>query len=590
MMTCRAFAVALWVLSSCPVLVWAQAQKEATLENKTLRLAALPGQSGVAVYLTSDAASKRMELALLAAGAAKSAPIATAGVVKNSSGQSLLRVSAGTAEAEFSLGSAGFVKINPGKNAAIVEVRTGARYTVLPDFFADDVFYDPVHLAMPAITVPAENFLLQFVEGGSTMVMCLWPGRLKQPEAKGVALAPKAAAASKAEADVPDQQVDLIFTGEGKARRISAARIEFQKKPVYAGIIEQKGIWQDEDVSAMPASRSTAIAWKRPFEARWRGDFVVAEGKRLADWQTRIQSYDFHTPSQGERYWQESLMSWFSYPAMIRGNDVCLNLYVDRAARGKPHVYERVIIYPLGRAEATPPSVFTPMDLMRETLGQEPCEYILDLAGIKPRLEGGDRKLLAGATCGLWSGHIRPIVGKIKKKPDGSYEPLDEKTKAHLIQAIEDMWAFIYAVHNRLMEYKKWGADLETFCKKESAKNPKLKPIADLTLERLGRINADFGRHKFEGPGSIPDWKNRIPELLKKVKEDNYADVGTMATAREIGGDQDMRVSRCRQYVKGLQQEIGFQDTSDPSVRAFAVEVRDRCHRMLRNMHPKEGL
>ena len=60
----REFAVALLVWSSCPVLVWAQAQSETTLENKTLRLAALPGQPGVAVYLTSDAASQRMELAV----------------------------------------------------------------------------------------------------------------------------------------------------------------------------------------------------------------------------------------------------------------------------------------------------------------------------------------------------------------------------------------------------------------------------------------------------------------------------------------------------------------------------------------------
>ena len=36
-------------------------------------------------------------------------------------------------------------------------------------------------------------------------------------------------------------------------------------------------------------------------------------------------------------------------------------------------------------------------------------------------------------------------------------------------------------------------------------------------------------------------------------------------------------------------QEIIFQDTSEPEARALAGELRDRCHRMLRNQHPKEG-
>jgi len=593
------FAIALWVLSSCPVLVRAQAQSKATLENKALRVVALPGQPGVAVYLKSGAAGKRMELAVLAPGAAQSAPISKAEVVQSESGRSVLRVSAGTAGAEFSLGSGGFVKINPGKNAAGVEVRTGARYAVLPDFFADDVVFDPVRFAVPALTVPAENFLLQFVEGGNTLVMCIWPGRLKQPEAKRAA-----APVPKQEKEGPEPQVDLVFAGEGKARRISAARIEFQNKPVYAGILEQKGIWQDEDAGALPAYKPAAIAWKRPFEARWRGDFIVAEGRRLADWPARNQSFDFQSTSNARtqkwwekgdenapQIWQESLANFFLYPAVFKGDEVRLCLYADKGARNKPHVYERVIIYPLGRVTATPLNVFTPVDLMRETLGQGPCEYILDLAGVKPRPDGGgDRPILCPATCGLWDEHIKPILGQLKKKPDGSFEPLDEKTKAHLIQALEDQWYFVRGVHDRLREYKKWGADMDAFCKQEAAKSPKIQPIADQALTHLNRLNTDLGLHKFEGPGTEAYWKDRVPELIQMVKEDHYADVGSIEKIRDLGNKQDQRVSRCRQYVKAVLQEIIFQDTRDPGARAFAAEVRDRCHRMLRNMHSKEGL
>ncbi len=610
-----------------PLLVWGvavsvQAQSEVTLEGVGLRLAAAPGQTGVAVYSTSGVGGKRMELAVLARGAAQAAPIRGVIVTETNSDRKSLRVSTGSAEAEFCLGVGGIVTISPGKTAASVEVRTGARFAVLPDLFADDVVFDPVHLAMPTLTVPAENFLLQFLEGGNTMVMCIWPGRLKQIKAGITGKAPKD------EKGGAEPQVDLVFVGEGKARRISAARIEFQNKPVYIGVIEQKGVWHDEDASALPAYKPTAIAWKRPFEAKWRGDFIVAEGKRLLDWPARNQSFDFRSTDaahkesddvldtrflaatssarnadwwkQGMRWWekgnedapqiwQESLASFFIYPAVFKGDEVRLCLYVDKRKRKQPHVYERVIIYPLGRNAATPLDVFTPVDLMRETLGQGPCEYILDLAGVKPRQAGGDRQTLAYATCGLWDAHISPIVRQIKRKDDGTFVPFDEKTKTHLIQAIEDMWYFVLAIHDRLREYRKWGTDADAFCKRESAKNRKVKPIADLALAHLGRLNSDLGRHKFEGPNSEAYWKDRIPELIRKVKADQYADVASIGKIRDLGNEQDERVSRCRQYVKAVLQEIVFQDTRDPDVRAFAADLRDRCHRMLRNQHPKEG-
>jgi hypothetical protein len=127
------------------------------------------------------------------------------------------------------------------------------------------------------------------------------------------------------------------------------------------------------------------------------------------------------------------------------------------------------------------------------------------------------------------------------------------------------------------------------FCKQQTDKHPSVKPMAGKTTPLLDRLNSDLGRHKFEGPGSEAYWKDRVPELVKLVGEDKYADVGAIAKIRDLGNDQDERVSRCRQYVKGILQEVLLQDTSDPDVRAFAADLRDRCHRMLRNMHPKEG-
>ena len=226
---------------------------------------------------------------------------------------------------------------------------------------------------------------------------------------------------------------------------------------------------------------------------------------------------------------------------------------------------------------------------MRETLGTGPCEYVLDLAGVKPQPAGGDRPILSYATCGLWNDHIAPITRQFKKRPSGGFEPLDEKTKAHLIQALEEMWYFVHAVHDRLREYRKWGADMAAFCERESARSPAVRPLAEKAMLHIKRLNADIGRHRFEGAGSEAYWKDRVPELIALVKQDQYGEVASIARIRDLGNEQDERVSRCRQYVKALRQEILLQNTGDAETRSFAAEVRDRCHQMLRNMHPKEG-
>jgi hypothetical protein len=57
---------------------------------------------------------------------------------------------------------------------------------------------------------------------------------------------------------------------------------------------------------------------------------------------------------------------------------------------------------------------------------------------------------------------------------------------------------------------------------------------------------------------------------------------------RNLGNQQDEMVSRCRQYVKGIRQDMILQDTADPEVRKFVAAVRERCQQILRNRHDKE--
>src|SRR5207248_605662 len=82
-------------------MVVAQGHGESVLENRALRLVATPGQPGVTVYFKSEGEGKRMELALLASGAAQSMGISKAEVVKSGSDQNDARVSPGTSEVKL---------------------------------------------------------------------------------------------------------------------------------------------------------------------------------------------------------------------------------------------------------------------------------------------------------------------------------------------------------------------------------------------------------------------------------------------------------------------------------------------------------
>src|SRR5205807_8359179 len=60
-----------------------------------------------------------------------------------------------------------------------------------------------------------------------------------------------------------------------------------------------------------------------------------------------------------------------------------------------------VLIYALNRLAETPVTSYTPVDIVRNTLGVGPCQYILDVEGQKQQHVGR-------ATC-----HVRTLLGEI---------------------------------------------------------------------------------------------------------------------------------------------------------------------------------
>ena len=59
-----------------------------------------------------------------------------------------------------------FVKTEPLAGATALSVAAPCRFTVLPDFFADDIVIDARKVRGDAVEIPGENFILQLAGKG----------------------------------------------------------------------------------------------------------------------------------------------------------------------------------------------------------------------------------------------------------------------------------------------------------------------------------------------------------------------------------------------------------------------------------------
>ena len=296
------FAIALLILSSCPAPAWVQAQQAATLENKALRVVALPGR-------TRGGGVRQVGCVRQAHGAC--GPGGRRGPQRaDQQGRSREeRVRTDCAARHRGRRRGGVLprlerlrQDHPGKNGG---KRRGPQRRAL---------------RRPARFLRRRRGLRPRASrhaGAHRARRELPPAvpRRRQHD-RDVRLAGQAQAAQRAK--------DAAMPAPRKKRRARSRRSTwFSPARARPAGSPRRGS-SSRTSRSTPASSSTkasgrtrtpppcrptsrrAIAWKRPFEARWRGDFIVAEGRRLADWPTRNQSFDFKSTSnvQKAEWWQ----------------------------------------------------------------------------------------------------------------------------------------------------------------------------------------------------------------------------------------------------------------------------------------------
>jgi len=451
-----------------------------------------------------------------------------------------------------------FVETEPRGGTAALAIEAPCRFTVLPDFFADDIVIDASEwpAAVAEAELPADHFLLHLAPDGGGIVMAVW----------------------NPAADV----VGAAFTGTGQERRLVRSVVPYGKGgKVWVACLEGSAIWHAHPVAAADAGKVAAIDWRQPFPAQWRLDWRRKDG--LTDsWEMVTEGQDGRFTKVGlfgeaqtlpaDRKRWTTVLGNFAYPC-----------WIDRGGRGhvqplrsKVLAFEGpAVLYPISRARTTPLEAFTVVDVVRATLGVGPCEYVLDVEGQRSQYKGR-------ATCANRD-FLNPIFEKGEQR----------RRRAEVEQSLKEVMVFVRHIRDRVEQYVAFGRwTLEHLAQQKKAHPHLAAQIQE--LERLAReIDARVAarRDKIK----TPDEAQRMVDEFRATVLDN---TGPDAPAKcksftaavvEIGGNQDELVGECRWAVKVVRQRAGLLAAVDPRMAEVVAEIRRRSQQVLRNPAGHEG-
>jgi hypothetical protein len=451
------------------------------------------------------------------------------------------------------------VQVEPGASADRLRVRCRSRFVVLPDFFADDIVIDARTIPAKTAELPSDNFVLHLADNGGCIGMCVFENR--------------------------QQDVKIALEGTA-ARTVAASEVPFEGKKVWVAILDcldSRLVWHARELKPTDTGEIVTLDWKMPFAAQWRCDFTKATG--LTDsWEMLLQQENgngFIKPSWlgaeqdhlgSDRLRWNTVLGRYPYPC-----------WFDHEGRGylqplKTRVLQfqgPAVAYPIGRVKQTPLDAYTVMDVMRNTLGVGPCEYILDLEGQKSEYRGR-------ATCS-----VRDELGAI-------YEKNRQKEEHDRVDKILDEGlTFVKHIRGRITRYVEFGHKMRDYLAGQKKAHPELADV----VNDLDQIAAEIDKRvaarsdKIQTPAHVAAMNE---EFRKNVRDDYSADALDKCKQYThdlvvIGDNQDELSGECRWVVKTLRQKAGLLLAQEPRAAAVATEIRARTQETLRFPANHEG-
>lgn len=400
----------------------------------------------------------------------------------------------------------GILELQPGPSAARLVVWTRPRFLVAADFFADDMVFGPAAFDGPRHGLPVEHLLLHLLGGGDAMVMCVWKtGR---------------------------QAADALLEGDAPDRELGGCEIRCAEDgPVWVAVIEQPGVWHAASPPREPGT--IELDWRPPFAARWRADFVYGHG----------YARSFRVGSAG----RSDQPCWFDgHRALVRTDRLQTTWH--------PRSLESMVVYPIDRSPATPLTAFCPTDVLRNTLGVGPCQYVLDTEGLRCEADPTP-------------GHVMDLLERQWARRQAG------QAAAETGDLLGQMTEHVAVVQKRIEQYADFARRVRAMCAAEAGDGdpPESAESLGFAAYRVEQIALQSARS--EDPARRA--AELADELRRRIGQPNaVAECAPLAAGlREIGDRQSRALSACRMGVRWLWQKARMRVLHDPSRAALAKRV-----------------
>ena len=528
---------------------------DAVFINDRIALVLRRGGQGAEVYTLGPGRPAMRTLLTPVAGKEK-ASLSSFTLVENSP-------SAGAADAVFKTAGGQALTLRYGLKAGQPVVQTEAsspvtslrveapcRFVVMPDFFSDDIVIDATELQVARAELPSDNLLLHLLPGGEAMVMSV--------------------------VKTSEEDISIAMSGEGENRMITSSELRYGKDgKAWVAVLASPALWHMQPITREQAGQVLPLTWKAPFPAQWRTDWRRDEGV-TDSWVMAVERPNgrftkqvlFGEPDRlpvSRKRWN-TVLGDFKYPCWLdKSGQGWLQPIKNPALRFNGPA----IIYPINRAPDTALDTFTVVDIVRNTLGVGPCQYILDVEGQQAQYKGM-------ATCEAHD-TLNGIYSKNQQK----------QRRVEVEEVLRDVMLFIRHIRGRIESYVAFEHEILAYLAEQQKAHPEL--AAPLTeMEKLARvIEAKFAARKNEI--KTPDDAAKLVEEFRQTVLD-YEGTNALAKCQYftdawvgIGGNQDELAGECRWATKMLRQKSGLLMATDPGVADIAREVRRRSQLVLRN-------
>ncbi|MCP4258456.1 MAG: hypothetical protein GY774_13295 [Planctomycetes bacterium] len=511
---------------------------DVVVENEHFSAVFLSRKGKLVIYSKTDPGKKTVEFVPLQLKG-KPANINRCSILHHTDDEVALDVSFSGRGAEdrfsaiFSFDQTQIVEIKSAENMKGISLLSPIAYGVVPDFIGDDLIYDPDKYPSKAmLNIPSENLFLGLLKGQNNTLVVTWPrGR---------------------------QRMSLVLDNSKQNRLIESVDIDNDGKSIYLALLGAPGIWHKEELKPAYLERDVVIDWKKPFSAKWITQLTEAGVKTT-----------FTFKESKETIWR-GVTGRYNYPAWFNGEKTFYRLGKKIPPRGYS------LIYSLER-NGTPASISTPVDIMKETLGRQTCDTILDLPGRKLRTH--HRRAGAGvrraATCGC--------TEAIQAVFDAGQEV---RQKDYVAGAVDDMIYFVEQHVERINEYQDFANDMIEYLNLKRKSAADLRPFIDNMKAIVQEIPKGYSRQK-ENMKSLEyaaELSYKTKALTKKKTSQNLSTYKDLSEKwRAMGGAQDSVIGQCHTITRKLFQQAGYDCVNLPQAVEIAREIRRRCRQCLRN-------